>query len=122
MEVTFKDKRALVTGAGKGLGRATAKALWSAGATTYALDHTQSDLDSLQLECPGINIICVDLSNWEAARSAVEDIGPVDLLVNNAGIYKFQLLLDITEKDFDDIYNVNVKAILNISQIVAKGM
>ena len=88
MEFNFAGKGALVTGAGKGLGRAIAKALWSAGATTNAISRTQSDLDSLQEECPGIHTVCLDLAvDWKKTAEAVEVLGSIDLLVNNAGMY-----------------------------------
>ena len=88
MEFNVTGKRALVTGAGKGIGRAIAKALWSAGATTYAISRTQLDLDSLEKECPGIHIVCLDLAaDWKETAEAVEALGSIDMLVNNAGMY-----------------------------------
>ena len=86
MEFDFKGKRALVTGAGKSMGRGIAKALWAAGAVTYAISRTQADLDSLQQECPRIHTICLDIAaDWKKTASAVGDLGRIDLLVNNAG-------------------------------------
>lgn len=118
----FTGKTALVTGAGRGIGRTTAKALYAAGAVTYALSKTQQNLDSLKAECPDIRPVCVDLSDWDATKKAVEAIGPIDLLVNNAGYLVLQSFLEADSKGFDDVFSVNVKAVVCVSQVVAKGM
>jgi L-xylulose reductase len=118
----FAGKMALVTGAGRGIGRATAKALVAAGAVTYGLSKTKENLDSLKSECPDIRTVCVDLSDWDATKKAVEDIGPIDLLVNNAGVLQLHSFLEVEPQKFDEIYNVNVKALMCVSQVVAKGM
>ncbi|XP_034049600.1 L-xylulose reductase isoform X2 [Thalassophryne amazonica] len=122
MDISFAGKRALVTGAGKGIGRATALALARCGAKVVAVTRTQADLDSLTQECPSIIPVCVDLSHWEATAAALQDIGPVDLLVNNAAQSKLQPFLDVTPDEFDTSVRVNVKAVLQVSQIVARGM
>ncbi|XP_057681708.1 L-xylulose reductase-like [Corythoichthys intestinalis] len=122
MEISFKGKEALVTGAGKGIGRATALALALCGANVTVLSRTQSDLDSLVKECPSIVPVCVDLSDWKATEAALKNIGPIDLLVNNAACAKLQPFLEVTPDQFDQSFNVNVKAVLNVSQIVARGM
>jgi L-xylulose reductase len=122
--VTFKftGKKALVTGAGDGIGRAIAIALAKAGATTYGLSKIQAQLDSLVKESPTIKPICVDLSDWVATKTAVEAIGQIDLLVNNAGIVQLAGFLDAKPEQFAQQFDVNVKAVLNVTQIVAKSL
>ncbi|OPL21122.1 l-xylulose reductase, partial [Mytilus galloprovincialis] len=71
MEVKLDGKRALVTGAGKGFGREIAKRIAECGAETFALSRTQEDLDSLKSEVPNINIINVDLQDWDKTREEV---------------------------------------------------
>ncbi|XP_051888634.1 L-xylulose reductase [Pristis pectinata] len=122
MEPSLACKRALVTGAGKGIGRATAKALLACGVEVIAVTRTQSDLDSLVQECPKMLTICVDISNWEATENALKDVGPIDLLVNNAAVSILEPFLEVTQEAFDKLFNVNVKAVLHVSQIIAKGM
>ncbi|XP_062858877.1 L-xylulose reductase [Trichomycterus rosablanca] len=122
MEITFTGKRALVTGAGKGIGRATALALARGGADVTAVTRTQADLDSLVQECPSIQPVCVDLADWDATEHALKNVGPIDLLVNNAGCAMLESFLEITEAQFDKSFNVNVKAALHVAQIVARGM
>ncbi|TRY88611.1 hypothetical protein DNTS_028834 [Danionella cerebrum] len=122
MEITFKGKRALVTGAGKGIGRATALALARLGAEVTAVTRTKSDLDDLLFECPSINPVCVDLSDWDATEDALRNVGPLDLLVNNAACAKLQPFLEVTPDQFDMSFSVNVKAALHVAQIAARGM
>uniref|UniRef100_UPI00398F101F L-xylulose reductase n=1 Tax=Pristiophorus japonicus TaxID=55135 RepID=UPI00398F101F len=122
MEASLACKRALVTGAGKGIGRDTAKALLECGAEVIALTRTQSDLDSLVQECPKMLTVCVDISNWEATENALKDIGPIDLLVNSAAVAILEPFLDVTPEAFDKLFDVNVKALLHVSQIIAKRM
>lgn len=118
----FTGKRALVTGAGRGIGQAICVALAKAGAQTYGLSRTKEHLDDLTSKHPSIHPVCVDLSCWEETRKAVENIGPIDLLVNNAAIAILHPFLEITEEAVDKSFEVNVKAIINVSQIVAQGM
>ncbi|KAM9817464.1 L-xylulose reductase [Neosynchiropus ocellatus] len=122
MELSFAGKRALVTGAGKGIGRATALALTKCGAKVIAVTRTQADLDTLVQECPSITPVCVDLEDWEATESSLQNVGPIDLLVNNAAASTLQSFLEVTPDQFDRAFNVNVKAVLQVSQIVARGM
>ncbi|MEL6148258.1 MAG: SDR family NAD(P)-dependent oxidoreductase [Chloroflexota bacterium] len=72
MEIRFDGQRALVTGAGKGIGRVIAKALVEAGAEVVALSRTQADLDSLKEEIDCITITA-DLADADAARAAAEE-------------------------------------------------
>lgn len=97
-------------------------ALARCGAEVVAVTRTQSDLDSLLQECPSITPLCVDLSDWGATETALSDAGPMDLLVNNAACAMLQPFLEVTPEQFDMSFNVNVKAVLHVSQIVARGM
>ncbi|KAL0841204.1 hypothetical protein ABMA28_014943 [Loxostege sticticalis] len=122
MEISFKGKRILVTGAGQGIGRGIAVELWRAGANIVALSRTRSHLESLQSEYPSIDIVDVDIDDWEKTRKVVESLGHFDALVNNAAVAICEPFLKCSPVDFDRTFNVNVKAVLNISQVVARKM
>ncbi|XP_059125859.1 carbonyl reductase [NADPH] 2-like isoform X1 [Peromyscus eremicus] len=122
MKLNFRGLRALVTGAGRGIGRGTVKALHASGAKVVAVTLNNADLVSLAKECPGIEPVCVDLGDWEATEKALGGIGPVDLLVNNAAVALVQPFLEATKEAFDRSFNVNLRSVLQVSQMVAKGM
>ncbi|ELK12229.1 L-xylulose reductase [Pteropus alecto] len=122
MELGLKGRRALVTGAGKGIGRDTVKALHAAGVQVVSVSRTQSDLDSLVRECPGVEPVCVDLGDWEATERALGNVGPVDLLVNNAAVALLQPFLEVTKEAIDTSFAVNLRAVIQVSQIVVRGM
>ncbi len=123
MQISLAAKRALVTGAGKGIGREIVRVLHEFGcASIVAVSRTKEDLDSLAKEVPGCRTIVADLADADAARRAAEHAGPVDLLVNNAGISIPQPLLDTTVDAFDRTIAVNVRAVLVITQVIARGM
>jgi NAD(P)-dependent dehydrogenase (short-subunit alcohol dehydrogenase family) len=121
MHINLQGKRALITGAGKGIGREIAAVLTECGAQIVALSRTQVDLDSLKAEL-GCETIHADLTNADEARRAAEAAGEIDLLVNNAGISILQPFLETTVEAFDDVMAVNVRAVLVISQVIARGM
>ncbi|CAB3378896.1 Hypothetical predicted protein [Cloeon dipterum] len=120
----FKDKKVLVTGAGKGIGRATVRRLCQLGAHVVAVSRTQSDLDSLRDEFSGsVTSVCVDLADWTATRERLSEAAKgVHCLVNNAGVALLEPFMDVTEEHFDRSFGVNVKSVLNVSQIVAADM
>nr|AAH12247.1 Dcxr protein [Mus musculus] len=122
MDLGLAGRRALVTGAGKGIGRSTVLALKAAGAQVVAVSRTREDLDDLVRECPGVEPVCVDLADWEATEQALSNVGPVDLLVNNAAVALLQPFLEVTKEACDTSFNVNLRAVIQVSQIVAKGM
>ncbi|MFC0553810.1 SDR family NAD(P)-dependent oxidoreductase [Planotetraspora thailandica] len=109
---------ALVTGATKGIGRVTAQALARLGAAVVlsGRDEQQGKQAVEEIRTLGgeAHFVAADLhdeaSARSLARSATALVGKVDVLVNNAGIYPFAPTTEMTEKDFDAVYGVNVKA------------
>ena len=111
-------RRALVTGAGKGIGRDTVARLIADGAAVVALSRQAEDLATLAAEC-GCETIALDLEDLEAAAEAVARVLPIDLLVNNAGITALQSVLETTMTSFGSVLRVNTMAPLRLAQVVA---
>lgn len=122
MAKRFEGKSALVTGGSRGIGKAIVERLLKEGAKVYAIGKSLENLEKLKTENPDVNIIQVDVSNWNETKTAVEQIGVVDLLVNNAGVYHQENVLDEKMDTFDKIININFKSAFNITQIVARGL
>jgi NAD(P)-dependent dehydrogenase (short-subunit alcohol dehydrogenase family) len=104
----LKGKTAVVTGAARGIGQATAAILEKAGARVHRID-----LDD--------GIIC-DVSDEQQVEKAFAGIGPVDVLVNNAGIAVRKQSLDITVAEWDKVINTNVRGVFLCSRVAARGM
>ena len=115
----FAGRTVLVTGATKGIGRATAELLARRGASVLALGRSADELASLKVEI-GCRTIAVDLADLEATRAAVRANLPFDLLVNCAGATALQPFLDLTIETFDRIMTVNAKAPIVVAQEYAR--
>ena len=122
MEISFQGKRALVTGAGKGIGREIVTQLVKCGAEVVALSRTQADLDSLKQEHPSVDIVNCDVSDWDKTKEILSSVGNIDLLVNNAAVAICEPLEAIKAADIDVMMNINVKAVINITQVIAQNM
>ncbi len=117
----FAGRRILVTGAGKGIGRVTARMLAEQGANVVALSRTAADLDDLKAEIGCETLLC-DLADPAAARRAAVAAQPLDHLVNNAGTTELESFLDASVETFDRLMNVNVKAAMIFAQETARDM
>lgn len=127
-EFKLDGKAALVTGASRGLGQAMAVALAEAGADVVAADigdsaETRDRILALSRQC---EVVEADVAAPAAAQMlvdrAVTAFGKLDILVNNAGIIRRAPFLEFTEKDWDDVMNVNIKALFLLSQAAARVM
>ncbi|OGU29838.1 MAG: 3-oxoacyl-[acyl-carrier-protein] reductase [Ignavibacteria bacterium GWA2_35_9] len=131
------NRRAIVTGGTRGIGRAIVKelasrsccgVLFSDVAFVYnSCDECAEELMS-EIDYPGTKIFGfkADATSLEQAQAtvneAIEKLGGVDILINNAGITRDNLLLRMTEKDFDDVINANLKSVFNYTKAVIKPM
>ena len=128
--MVLAGKVALVTGAGAGIGEATAVALAHAGADVAVADldadaatRTGAKLKSLGRRSASIRADIGDLSSIDSmVRTAVRELGGIDVLVNNAGVTKHGALLDISEDTWDLMQRVNAKGTFFSMQSVARQM
>jgi 2-deoxy-D-gluconate 3-dehydrogenase len=122
------NKVAIVTGAGRGLGRGIALGLAEAGADIVAVDVIDQSETKARVEKCGRRCATVraDLSNSgcvsQIVDAALAAFGHIDILFNNAGIIRRAALTEFTEKDWDDVINVNLRTLFFLSQAVAKVM
>ena len=125
--MTQEQKVALVTGASRGIGAAIAQQLIQDGFFVVGTATSESGAEKLtqQFADNGTGAV-LDVRNAEAIEQLVSDIeqkyGSVLVLVNNAGITRDNLLLRMSEDDWDDILNIHLKAVYRLSKRVLKGM
>jgi NAD(P)-dependent dehydrogenase (short-subunit alcohol dehydrogenase family) len=115
----FSERRALVTGAGSGIGRATARQLVEEGARVVGIDRDEAGLVETFDGRPG--------ASWQAADvrasdvwASLGDVGPVDILVNAAGVLRRHAVLEHPREDWDATLDVNLKAAWRLSREFAR--
>ncbi|MGN7311016.1 3-ketoacyl-ACP reductase [Alkalicoccobacillus gibsonii] len=126
MAQTIKGKTALITGAGKGIGKATAIALANEGVNVGLVARTEADLTGLaeQLKETGVKvaIATADISSLEQVNKAVEaltnELGTFDILINNAGIGKFGGFMDLDPEEWKNIVDVNLTGTYYVTRAV----
>ena len=130
------NRRAIVTGGSRGIGRAIVKELASRNCSGVLLsdiafvnspdecaDEIMTELNNPDTKIYAFKANATSLEDAQATiNEAIEKLGGVDILVNNAGITRDNLLLRMTEKDFDDVINVNLKSVFNYTKAVIKPM
>ena len=124
MNLQLSGQTALVTGAATGIGRATALALAAAGATVWA-NHLGQHSAAGELQAHGIRPVEADVSDPQAVAALFETIaaeGPLDLLVNNAGVILEKAFLDIDEDDWARVLGVDLTAVYRCCRHALPGM
>lgn len=128
--INLKNKVAIVTGAGKGIGKGIAQALAKEGCNVVVSDINENDCQVVSKELSGqgiksIGIKC-DVSNAAEVENLFaktgKEFGKVDILVNNAGVYPFVPFEQMKESDWDKVIDVNLKSIFLCSKEVLKFM
>jgi len=114
-------KIALITAAGQGIGRATALAYADEGATVWATDINPVTLGSLD-SSPGITTRVLDVTDTDAVRAIIDEIGTPDILFNCAGFVAGGNILECSDEDWDFSFNLNVRAMFHMMQAVLPGM
>ena len=125
-QTQVKNKTALVTGAGKGIGKACAIALAEAGANLIILSRTKSDLDKVEKQITKLKKKCksyiCDVSNYDDVKSVFNKISSLDILVNNAGTNRPDHFTKIKKEDMDYVVDLNMKAAFHVAQMASKVM
>ena len=119
-------KRALVTGAGRGIGLAAAAALAEAGAAVTLVSRTGKEIEegaaAIRARGQKAEAIALDVTDVSTVCAALEKRPPYEVLVNNAGQTKPSPIVDVTEADFDRVFNVNFRAAYFVAQAVVRGL
>lgn len=126
----LKEKRALITGAGRGIGRAIAVRFAQEGADLFLCATRMETLQETQRLASGtgrrIELCPLDIADRRAVEEmvprAIQTLGGIDILVNNAGVYKPSRFVDYTYEDFDRIMKVNIYGPFVLTQIVLRHM
>lgn len=119
MTSAFQGKTVIVTGAGKGIGRACVEVMAGRGARVIAMARTQADLDDLHARHGAIGIR-VDLSDTIAARAAMKEAGTADYLINCAGTNVLESVIDMTDEGYETVMGINLRAALICAQEFAR--
>lgn len=126
----LKDKVAIITGSGQGIGKTTALTFAREGAAVVVSDVTEELVKNAVaeiLDAGGVALgqVC-DVTNrvqvQAMAQNTLQEFGKIDILLNNAGIIRDSQLIKMTEAEWDIVINVNLKGVFNCTQAVAKPM
>jgi NAD(P)-dependent dehydrogenase (short-subunit alcohol dehydrogenase family) len=124
----FKGKTAVITGAGNGIGLATALPLIRGGCKVIAVDRVESAITKLATSCADASLVTpvvVDLADWNQTNKVLGAAiakGPVHYLVNSAFLRRMETFGELTEKSLDQQFAVGIKGTINVSQMVAERM
>ena len=126
----LKNKNALITGAGKGIGKAIALALAKEGVNVILVARTKDEIESVAIKARSLRVkalaITADVADINSVNSAVEkalaEFGTIDILINNAGIAAFGKFLELEPTDWERIIQVNLMGTYYVTRAVLPNM
>ncbi len=119
---SLQGKQALVTGAGRGIGRAAALALAEAGAQVVAVARTEADLKTLAAEAPErITPLAADVLD-PALHTRIQAMTDLDILVNNAGGNRPKMMVDVDDETLDWMIDLNIRSVYKVARAAARAM
>ena len=122
MDLGLKGKRVLITGSTSGIGFATAKVFVQEGAAVIlngrSISGVHKAVDALSEEFPKSNIsgIVADFNNSQQINALIDELGTLDILINNVGIYTSQSIIETKDEDWDAMFNINVMSGVRLSR------
>ncbi|NSL87551.1 3-ketoacyl-ACP reductase [Chitinophaga sp. Mgbs1] len=127
---SLKGKKALITGGGKGIGRAIAIALAKEGVDIALMGRSAGALEEVAAEVKALGVkaafAVADVASLEAVNAAAttleKETGPIDILINNAGIAAFGGFMDLTPAQFEDIIKVNLLGVYYVTRAILPSM
>ena len=122
-DINLKNKIAVVTGATKGIGRATTIALHQVGANIVAIGRNQSELNTLKKKLKTkIKTFSCDVNDYEKVKKIIYGLDRVDVLVNNAGTNLPEPFLNVKKSSLETLLNVNTKSAFNMAKLCTDKM
>ena len=126
----LNNKNALITGAGKGIGKAIALALAKEGVNVILVPRTQEEIDSVAAKARSLRVkalaITADVADINSVNAAIEkalaEFGTIDILINNAGIAAFGKFLELEPTDWERIIQVNLMGTYYVTRAVLPNM
>ena len=119
-------RRALVTGAGRGIGLAAAAALAEHGAHVYLVSRTKAEIiaaaEAIRADGGSTEPLVLDILDLDEMRRTISKNGPFDILINNAGTNRPKTMAETTEDDFDTVIDLNLRAAYFVAQAITNGL
>lgn len=122
MDFRLDGRKAFITGAGRGIGRACAVALAEAGAEVWLAARTRDEIESAAAQIPKAHAVVCDVTDSTQVRKAISALPALDVFVNNAGTNIPEPFVEVTDEHLDSLLNLNVRAAFIAAQAAAKKM
>jgi NAD(P)-dependent dehydrogenase (short-subunit alcohol dehydrogenase family) len=122
---SLKNKTAIITGGGSGIGKAISGLFVEQGVNVHVLEYDKENIQALEKEFKGLKAHFCDVSKHDEVEKIIKDIaseGKIDILINNAGVAHIGNIENTTEEDLDRIYAINIKGLYNCSKAVIPVM